>query len=117
MKIYQKHFRKFLTSIILLIFPGIAQAWTYSEVTKIGLVRVYTNKPGISGFERADGANFAHCTNSPHHMYSDFLYYTPEGIKAALAVLLTAKATDKDVTVYYNVDSDGYCRFELVDIK
>ena len=41
---------------------------------------------------------------------------TPGGRRSLLALLLTARALDWSVRVYYAVDASGYCRFEIVEI-
>jgi hypothetical protein len=41
---------------------------------------------------------------------------TPDGAKALLAVLLSARAVNVPVKIYYTT-ADGYCRFQIIDIE
>jgi hypothetical protein len=82
----------------------------------VGMIRAYGNTAGVQTFNRADGGAFPGCTNEPTAMWADSVYTTADGRKALLAVLLSAKALNVPVTIYYTT-ADGYCRFQIIDIE
>ncbi len=107
----------FLLVFLMLFLPSFALAYDHVFVTKVGFVRVFSNSPGVSAFGREGNAAFPECTTGPTSMWTDSNYSTPEGRKASLAILLAAKGLNANVTVYFNVDTSGNCRFEVVDIN
>ncbi len=107
--------RLFLASLAFV--PFAAQAYTH-EVGGIyvGMIRAYGNNAGVQAFRRADGGTFPGCTNDPTYMWSDSAYVTADGSKALLAVLLSARALNAPVKIYYTTAS-GYCLFQIIDIE
>lgn len=95
-----------------------APAFSYDHQVSdvpVGLIRVYGNG-GLNAFTRADGAAFPGCPNDVTTMWADSNYVTPDGRKALLALLVSAKATDSLVRIYYTT-ADGYCRFQIIDMQ
>jgi hypothetical protein len=82
----------------------------------VGMIRAYGNTAGVQAFSRADNQTFPGCTNEPGVMWADSAYTTADGRKALLAVLLSAKAQNAPVRIYYTT-ADGYCRFQIIDIE
>ena len=82
----------------------------------VGMIRAYGNTAGVQAFRRADGGTFPDCVNDPTYMWADSAYLTPDGRKALLAVLLTARVTNAPVRIYYTT-ADGYCRFQIIDLE
>jgi hypothetical protein len=82
----------------------------------VGMIRAYGNTAGVQAFSRVDNQTFPGCTNEPGVMWADSAYTTADGRKALLAVLLSAKAQNVPVRIYYTT-ADGYCRFQIIDIE
>src|SRR5262245_20821216 len=67
----------------------------------VGMIRAYGNSAGVQAFSRADNQTFPGCTNEPGVMWADSAYLTADGRKSLLAVLLSAKALNSSVRIYY----------------
>jgi hypothetical protein len=111
----QKHWLRCLA--ILALVPCVGYAYDHQVGgVYVGIIRAYENTAGVQTFSRADGGTFPGCTNDPTYMWADSVYPTPDGRKAPLAVLLSAKALNAPVRIYYTT-ADGYCRFQIIDVE
>ncbi|MDH4099521.1 MAG: hypothetical protein OEV28_02960 [Nitrospirota bacterium] len=106
--------------VVLAIFAGFLLAGDVSAdvvTTKVGDINTYKNFPGVGWFKRQDGSNFPNCTQGSAYMWADLVNSTADGTKSMLSVLLTARAMDREVMVWYTVDANGYCRIDAVTLK
>lgn len=108
----------FLLLPFFLLFGLCAPALSYDhvETVNVGKIVVYGNSGAANYFTKADGSDFAHCTNSTKNMWIDSSYVTTEGRQAILSTLLTAKTTQTPVTIYYVVDQTGTCLYQIVSL-
>ena len=70
-----------------------------------GVLRYFTVKETI-----------AVCTLQTSHFWLNTSYVSSDGLQAMLSILLTAKAMNKQITVYYTT-ADNYCRAKLVGMS
>ena len=111
----KKIWLRFLGALALIPCVGYAYDHEVGGVY-VGMIRAYGNNAGVQTFKRADGGTFPGCTSDPTVMWADSSYMTPDGAKALLAVLLSARAMNAPVRIFYTT-ADGYCRFQIIDIE
>lgn len=94
-----------------------AAAYQYSVVINVGEIFISGDFSGAAWFKQTSGAAFSHCTNNPTAVYPLTPYVTKEGAQAILSVLLTARAANTPVRVWYDVDAQGRCVYDAVTLE
>lgn len=94
-----------------------ANAYTHAISTKVGRISTYAPGPGgAANFQAPTGTTFPGCSTSNYVMYRPD-NATVESNKSIMAILMMAKLTGKNVTVYYNIDTANQCRYEYVELE
>lgn len=94
-----------------------ASAYQYSQIINVGEIYVSGDFGGAAWFKPKGATTFSHCTNNPSLVYPLIPYVTKEGAQAILSVLLTARAANTPVKVYYDVDAQGRCVYDSVTLE